>query len=624
MKISKVLFPAVIVIIIALIVQPIFADRGIERKSRLTVSGTGSKRVALVVGNGAYRNSPLKNPVNDAESVAETLEDLNFEVILATDQNKDGLYKAVRQFGTHLRKAEVGLFFYAGHGIQCKGINYLLPMDADIQDEDEIEYLAFDANQVLSKMESAGNSVNIMILDACRNNPYSRSWRSVKTGLAPMRAPEGTKIIYATRPGKVAADGKNNNSPFTQSLIREMKKPGLELEHLIKKVAISVRNATNKKQSVWQEGVILNDFYFASSSGTVIYQPQTPVVQAVKPEMEYGEVTVRANVTGAQVWLDGNKMGNAPLRISKLAARSHNIRVTKDGYEDYTKDLEIKPGEKAKFRAYLKKIDQGPARSFTNNFEMKFVYIEPGTFMMGSPEDEPGRYDWEKLHKVTLTSGYYMQTTEITQGQWKAVMGSNPSHFKNCGDDCPVEMVSWDDVQKFIKKLNRMDSGNKYRLPTEAEWEYACRAGTSTAVYTGSLKILGDRNAPALDEIAWYGGNSGVNYKGGYDSSGWGEKQYSSEKSGIHPVGLKEPNAWGLYDMIGNVWEWCSDWYGDYPISAVIDPQGLSEGQARGVRGGGWRGTAAYCRSANRINYSPGGRSSNLGFRLVLSPQVSN
>jgi formylglycine-generating enzyme required for sulfatase activity len=247
----------------------------------------------------------------------------------------------------------------------------------------------------------------------------------------------------------------------------------------------------------------------------------------------------------------------------------------------------------------------------------KFILLPVGTFMMGSPADEPRRSSDETQHRVTLTKPFYLQTTEVTQGQWKAVMGTNPSHFSSCGDNCPVEKVSWDDVQEFIRKLNQREGTNKYRLPTEAEWEYAARAGTQTALYNGPLKIISDNNGPALDAIAWYGGNSGVNYSGGYDCSGWSGKQYSSSSCGTHPVGGKSANAWGLYDMLGNVWEWVQDWRGDYPTGSVTDPQGPSGGSGRVGRVGSWIGRARICRAANRGNYTPGNRVSYLGFRLA-------
>ena len=264
-------------------------------------------------------------------------------------------------------------------------------------------------------------------------------------------------------------------------------------------------------------------------------------------------------------------------------------------------------------------VGQEPPKSITNSLGMEFVWIPPGTFMMGSPEEEPERYDDEVQHEVTLTKGFYLQTTQVTQGQWEAVMGDNPSRFTDGGPDCPVEQVSWEDAQRYIEKLNERGEG-VYRLPTEAEWEYACRAGTKTALYNGPIEILGTNNAPALDPIAWYGGNSGVDYESGYDSSGWSDKQYPSDKSGTHPVGLKQPNPWGLYDMIGNVLEWCQDRFGDYPSGPVTDPVGPDDGVARVLRGGGWRNPARNCRSAYRSGLWPGSRGDYFGFRLVLRP----
>jgi formylglycine-generating enzyme required for sulfatase activity len=225
---------------------------------------------------------------------------------------------------------------------------------------------------------------------------------------------------------------------------------------------------------------------------------------------------------------------------------------------------------------------------FTNRLGMKFVLIPAGTFMMGSPSNEPGRSDSETQHQVTISRPFYLQTTEVTQRQWRQTMGNNPSYFKNCGDDCPVENVSWNDVQEFIGKLNNMERTDKYRLPTEAEWEYAARAETMTRFYSGD-------NDDDLSRVGWYGENSGME---------------------THPVGKKRPNAWGLYDMHGNVWEWVQDWKGGYPSGSVTDPEGPSLGSYRVVRGGSWEVNAWGCRSANRNFYDPGVRIDSLGFRF--------
>lgn len=249
--------------------------------------------------------------------------------------------------------------------------------------------------------------------------------------------------------------------------------------------------------------------------------------------------------------------------------------------------------------------------------KLELVWIPPGEFMMGSPYSEKGRSrDEGSRHRVRIKPGFWIGKYEVTQEQWQVIMGNNPSFFK--GPNNPVEQVSWNDCQEFLKKLS-LRKGKKFRLPTEAEWEYACRAGTETALYTGRLTIKGERNGPELDAVAWYGGNSGVTYSGGYDSSGWGEKQYNHTKAGTHPVGQKKANAWGLYDMIGNVWEWCQDWKGSYSSGTKTNPQGPSSGGGRVLRGGAWYTLAACCRSACRSGPIPDTRSSGDGFRVVLS-----
>jgi len=226
-----------------------------------------------------------------------------------------------------------------------------------------------------------------------------------------------------------------------------------------------------------------------------------------------------------------------------------------------------------------------------NSVGMEFVGIPGGAFMMGSPADESGRFDDERLHEVRLTQGFLMQTTPVTQAQWQAVMNHNPSKFKSYGDNCPVENVSWDDVQAFIRRLNKRKGWIHYRLPTEAEWEYACRAGSETAYCFGN-------DAEQLSHYAWYEKNSAKH---------------------PHPVGQLKPNAWGLYDMHGNLWEWCADWYGAYSNIAVNNPPGPSTGGDRVLRGGSWSNIARLCRSANRFRNDPSVRNAGVGFRLVRS-----
>jgi formylglycine-generating enzyme required for sulfatase activity len=213
-----------------------------------------------------------------------------------------------------------------------------------------------------------------------------------------------------------------------------------------------------------------------------------------------------------------------------------------------------------------------PPKEFTNSMGMKFVWIPPGSFMMGSPKEEEHRYDDETQHKVTLTKGFYLGTYLVTQEQWHKIIRINPSTFKG-EDNLPVENVTWDNCHEFLNKMSKKE-GHAYRLPSESEWEYACRAGSKTVNFFGDDQKL-------LDQYAWYKENSG---------------------NKTHPVGQKKPNAWGLYDMHGTVWEWCADWYGEYPKGDSVDPHGPESGARRVLRGGSFLVRASVVRSANRFN----------------------
>jgi formylglycine-generating enzyme required for sulfatase activity len=224
------------------------------------------------------------------------------------------------------------------------------------------------------------------------------------------------------------------------------------------------------------------------------------------------------------------------------------------------------------------------------------AWIEPGIFAMGSSNREAGHQSDEVQCRVRITKGYWLGAYEVTQEQWQAVMGNNPSYFTRAGLNAPVEQVSWNEAVEFCRKLTlaerqagRLPDGYEYNLPTEAQWEYACRAGTS-APYGGTGNI---------DSMGWYAGNSGMT---------------------THPVGQKQANAWGLYDMHGNVFEWCNDWYGTYPPRVASDPTGDATGISKVDRGGSWGLGPENCRSACRNGLRPVNRFNFIGFRLALCP----
>ena len=237
------------------------------------------------------------------------------------------------------------------------------------------------------------------------------------------------------------------------------------------------------------------------------------------------------------------------------------------------------------------------SRSYTNTVGMVFEAVAPGSFVMGSPADEPGRGNDESLQAVVLTQGFWLQRTEVTQRQWQAVMGDNPSHFKQCGN-CPVENVSWRDVQRFILCLNSLEDTRAYRLPTEAEWEYACRAGRAEPFVAGQrARRICDYDAQH-DRLGWYLENSADR---------------------THPAMAKSPNAWGFYDMQGNVWEWCADHYADRRAQAapLVDPSGPGFGWGRVFKGGAFNFPAKCSRAANRKWTMEVFASRNIGFRLL-------
>ena len=260
-------------------------ERGIATRSSGPASSP-DQRIALVIGNSKYAESPLINPTNDARAMTEALTSLGFNVTHLHDATLQQMNDAARQFGDRLRAGGVGLFFYAGHGMQIRGKNFLIPVGSDIKREDEVQYKAFDANQLLDKMESAKNPINIVILDACRNNPFARSFRSSATGLAQMEAPVGTYVAFSTAPGRVASDGDGANGLFTQHLLTSLRTPGRKVEDIFKQVRIGVMQDSGGQQIPWDSSSLTGDFYFAradsaapparpAESGTRVVQQST-------------------------------------------------------------------------------------------------------------------------------------------------------------------------------------------------------------------------------------------------------------------------------------------------------------------------------------------------------------
>jgi len=353
-------------------------------------------------------------------------------------------------------------------------------------------------------------------------------------------------------------------------------------------------------------------------------------VDLSKKKLLTGRLYVETDPKSARVRI--LNIGPAFYQGMDLEPGRYQVEISAEGYETEKQWVTLGAGEDKYLDINLKQasvVGSGyQEKKINNSLGMAFVYVEPGSFMMGSSASESGRDKDEKQHRVTLSKGFYMQSTEVTIGQWRRFVSDTGFQSEaelqgwawiyngkkweqkkgyywdktgfSQNDNQPVTCVSWNDVQKYMGWLNRKEGTNRYRLPTEAEWEYAARAGSTTAFANGRITELKCGHDSNLDAMGWYCGNS--------------NKQ-------THPVAQKQPNDWGLYDMHGNVWEWCQDWYDkDYPTGNVTDPTGPSSGSGRVGRGGSWSSGAGGCRSARRSGSRPAARSSVLGFRLALSP----
>ena len=340
----------------------------------------------------------------------------------------------------------------------------------------------------------------------------------------------------------------------------------------------------------------------AKKNGYRSQQKTIQLSQQQKLDVSFGElVAILGNLSvnykpfGAEVYVDGKKLGQSPRVFNGLLVGNHQVEVRKDGYATDKKSVTISEGQTASISGTLSSNTASSSNGYAssssvssggneisipvkNGITIDMVKVEAGTFMMGATSEMQNPWDDEKpVREVILTNDYYIGKYEVTQSLWQAVMGTNPSYFK--GDNLPVEQVSWDNCLEFISKLNSL-TGRKFRLPTEAEWEYAARGGKKSRgyQYSGSFNI---------SDVAWYNGNSG---------------------NKIHPIGMKQANELGVYDMSGNVNEWCQDWYGSYVSSSQTNPLGANSGSFRVCRGGSWYFGTVNCRSSFRSRGNPTAR----------------
>nr|NQU90486.1 formylglycine-generating enzyme family protein [Bacteroidota bacterium] len=368
---------------------------------------------------------------------------------------------------------------------------------------------------------------------------------------------------------------------------------GSELGEYLQAQVVNYSNETQHPQygKIRESRLDKGDFVFVLNSQPMESLQPTEITISEEKITRYGSIELTSEISGS-LYIDGTFMKQVTkdtrVTLNPVTTGMHNLRIVGD--ETWQESVAVSENITSRVTAKSAKHD---IKRY--DWEPEMVFVKGGTFTMGCTSEQSDCGDEEKpVHQVTV-SDFYIGKYEVTQKQWREVMGasaalSNPSYFKNC-DDCPVEQVSWNDVQEFIKKLNQL-TGKNYRLPTEAEWEYAARGGVSASSTTNA----GSNN---LAEVGWYGDNSG---------------------SKTHPVGQKKSNELGIYDMSGNVWEWCSDWNGSYSSSSQTNPKGPSTGSLRVIRGGSWYVSARYCRVALRYFSTPGFRGNYNGFRMVIAP----
>ena len=457
------------------------------------------RRLALVIGNGAYKSSPLKNPINDANDMAHVLTELSFDVILETNANKRTMLTAVDQFGKRLRNAKVGLFFFAGHGLQVKGINYLIPIGAYVTNETDVEIEGFDMRRILGRMEMAASEVNIIFLDACRDNPFKRSFRSTSRGLAKIDAPRGTFIVYATSPGDVAADGEGRNSPFTKHLLKDIARPNIPIEKLIKKVRRGVLTETYNQQMPWQTSSLTGDFYFGMKDFGEAKPPNLePDVSnlAPKDKISFDDILQAAekNKKEKETWTRWQDSRNSEYEtVRKIDSNKYVTAEQKaDAWQRFLSMI-------SRDNPYSKQDDdmRSHARTRVSYWQQKSIgkQVTPN---QSSPESVPEtRIVGRDGHYVAYGNGVVKDTK--TDFEW--VVG-------------PDRDMTWHEAKSWSETLN-IDAGG-WRMPTVDELKTLFNERAGKRNMTPLLKTTGWRVWSAETKgssSAWvFGFHNGIGY----------------------------------------------------------------------------------------------------------------
>ncbi len=578
-------------------------------------------RVALVIGNGAYTSGALANPPNDATDMAAKLKELGFSVTLLVNATQLQMKAAVRAFGQQLRGANTALVYYAGHGVQIKGENFLIPVNAVIDSEADAEDQGVSVDYVLHTLDEAGTANNIVILDACRNNPFARSFRSMSRGLAVMQAAAGTLIAYSTAPGSVAADGRGRNGTYTKHLLAELSAGDSDVLKVFQRVRTAVVHETGGKQTPWEATSLVGEFTFRTGpSGVLATAPPVAPLVTDPDDEAWAATTDTGSAAGYRAYLEqfphGRHVATARIRVAELSP---------DAKPAPTVATATRPAPSVPALA---------AAPSTTEPLPAMVHIPGGRYTMGGDYQAPA-------HAVSVPS-FLLGRTEVTRGQFRRFVEatryvtdtekhthcshSEPSAYTTPypeglswlhpgyeqTDAHPVVCVSWNDAKAYIAWLNRT-TGRQFRLPTEAEWELAARFRPGNfPQWDGELASIcayenaGDLTLRAAGVIKWPE-NQSVPCRDGF--------VYTA------PVGSFKPNGYGLYDMLGNAREMVEDcWIFEYQ-GVPTDGSAFrsSDCDSHVVRGGSfdvWRGWMSPSKRGMSFKELS---SANSGFRLAQS-----
>jgi formylglycine-generating enzyme required for sulfatase activity len=567
------------------------------------------KRVALVIGNSDYEQvTRLANPANDAADMAAALEEIGFdEVTLALDLDHGAMRATLGEFTRTAAGADIAVVYFAGHGIEVGGTNYLIPTDATLAHVDDVEFEAVALSTALHALNRAGK-LKLVILDACRNNPFvpemdvAGATRSIGRGLARVE-PQGsdTLIAYAAREGTVAEDGDGANSPYAAALINHLATPGLDVRILFGRVRDEVRAATGGAQEPFIYGSLGGEeIVLAAAAGGGVPGGNGARADPAAGPSEAGEAWNAVKDTDIASDLEALIAAFPDSFYARLAAsRLERLKELEDrvavGVFPAEPELQSSPDRGPKPGDEFQDCDACP----------QMVVVPAGSLLMGSPASETDRGNDEgPQHTVSIAKPFAVGKFEVTFSEWDACVADGGCNNYRPGDEGwgrgrrPVIHVSWDDARAYVAWLARKtDKG--YRLLSEAEWEYAARAETVTPFYTGQTITTDQAN---FDGNYTYGGSRKGSYR---------EQTVS--------VGTFAANAFGLHDMHGKVWEWVEDCWDDSYASAPGEGSARTTGNCsqRVLRGGSWYDEPWGLRSDNRIRLIAGSRSISSGFRVA-------